>query len=104
MFDAGAVTLVHSLGKGIPRLINVICDQALLIGFAEEKSVIDEEIIKTCISEIQIPSEDIDLPHSRESESVPRQNLSSRSGLFVCLVAFAIALVGVILYLKLKTP
>lgn len=40
--------------KGTPRLINIICDRALLTGFVEEKVEIDEEIIQECAGELEI--------------------------------------------------
>jgi general secretion pathway protein A len=38
---------------GVPRLINTLCDTALLCGFAEEKSIVDEELLATAIEELQ---------------------------------------------------
>jgi type II secretory pathway predicted ATPase ExeA len=38
---------------GVPRLINTLCDTAMLCGFAEEKSVIDHDLIMTAIEELQ---------------------------------------------------
>ncbi|MFH1876524.1 MAG: AAA family ATPase [Candidatus Omnitrophota bacterium] len=45
--------LIYEFSKGTPRLINVLCDRALLCGFVREKRVFDEEIFKACIEELK---------------------------------------------------
>jgi general secretion pathway protein A len=46
IFDPGAIEAVAKHSRGIPRLINILCDMALVYGYAEEISVINEEIIE----------------------------------------------------------
>jgi general secretion pathway protein A len=41
-----ACELVHTSTGGVPRLINQVCDTALVYGFAEQRSPIDTEIIE----------------------------------------------------------
>lgn len=50
-FTDGAIKsiLVHS--NGTPRVINILCEHALLAGFVNETYLIDEEIIKACVTE-----------------------------------------------------
>ena len=50
-FTDDAVTAVHHFSKGTPRLINILCEHALLAGFVNETFTIDESIIKTCAKE-----------------------------------------------------
>ncbi len=45
--------LVYDFSRGIPRLINMLCDRALLGGFARNKKILDREIFKTCIEELR---------------------------------------------------
>ncbi len=47
VFTVPAVKLVCSFSKGSPRLINTICDNALLEGFLFREPVIGEAIIRT---------------------------------------------------------
>ncbi len=49
IFDARSCALVHRQSGGIPRLINVICDAALVYGFADERRSLDEELVKVVI-------------------------------------------------------
>jgi len=44
-FSADAVRLISRITGGIPRLINSVCDNALLLGFAESSPVITEQHI-----------------------------------------------------------
>jgi general secretion pathway protein A len=50
-FSAGALTAIHEFSKGVPRIINQLCDNALLTGYVTEIQVIDETVIKEVISE-----------------------------------------------------
>jgi type II secretory pathway predicted ATPase ExeA len=45
-FTAKALGLVHRLSDGIPRLINLICDRALLAGFSVQASRITPDMVR----------------------------------------------------------
>lgn len=51
-FTPGALRRVHAFSKGVPRLINVVCDRALLIGFTEEVREIQAGHVRRAIREI----------------------------------------------------
>jgi hypothetical protein len=38
---------------GVPRLINVLCDTALLCAFAEERTTVNEALVKAAVEELQ---------------------------------------------------
>lgn len=46
LFTDDAITLIHQVSQGTPRLINIICDHALLSGFAENKPTIDADVVR----------------------------------------------------------
>jgi len=46
LFSDSVIELIHQFSKGIPRLINTICDNALLEGFLLKKETIDLELIR----------------------------------------------------------
>ena len=50
LFDDLAGVAVHYFTQGIPRLINMLCDQALVYGFAEERQTID---LKTVVAVVE---------------------------------------------------
>ena len=43
IFQSDALEAIHEFSCGIPRRINRLCDLALLIGFAEQRTTIDRE-------------------------------------------------------------
>ncbi|MCA9320584.1 MAG: AAA family ATPase [Planctomycetes bacterium] len=54
-FSSRAVHLVYRYTRGVPRLVNLICDRALLTAFTEETHKITSEIILSAIREIEGP-------------------------------------------------
>ncbi len=46
MFTDGAVKAIYKYSRGLPRLVNTICDNALLEGFLFKAQIIDESVIK----------------------------------------------------------
>jgi len=52
IFDNGALEAVHHLAHGVPRRVNRLCDLALLIGFAEERSQIGESQVESIAEEL----------------------------------------------------
>ncbi len=45
--------IIYEFSKGIPRLINLLCDRALLLGFVRETKVLDKGIFTACIEELK---------------------------------------------------
>jgi general secretion pathway protein A len=45
LFSTEAIARVHDSATGIPRLINVLCDTALIYGYADQSHAIDTDII-----------------------------------------------------------
>jgi general secretion pathway protein A len=54
LFDPGSVQKIALYSKGIPRLINVICDNALLIAYATSKSKVSAKIIDEVARDLQL--------------------------------------------------
>jgi len=52
LFDSRAIRRVHALSGGVPRLINVICDRALLGAYAREKGVVDARIVQRAAAQV----------------------------------------------------
>jgi general secretion pathway protein A len=53
LFDRKAMEHVYAASGGIPRLINVICDRALLGAYTRGKQVVDLSIVKRAAREIE---------------------------------------------------
>ncbi|MGA9575311.1 MAG: AAA family ATPase, partial [Lysobacterales bacterium] len=52
IFKKSAVDRIYKLSGGIPRLINVLCDRALLGAYSEDKLQIDKKIIRVAANEV----------------------------------------------------
>ncbi len=55
LFTADAVALIYRASEGIPRLVNNICDNALLTGYASNKRQITAEIISDVAESLDLP-------------------------------------------------
>jgi general secretion pathway protein A len=51
-FTREATETIFNLSRGTPRLINILCDRALLSGFVKEIHIITEKIIVQCAREV----------------------------------------------------
>lgn len=51
IFTDKALELIFEFTKGVPRMINQICDSALLTGYVQEKKALDEHLILEVIDE-----------------------------------------------------
>lgn len=53
-FTEAALNGIFQFSQGTPRLINLLCDRALLLGFIKEQHTICENIIHKCIQDIAV--------------------------------------------------
>lgn len=51
LFSVAAVKMIHRSCDGIPRLINVVCDRALLGAYTHNRPMVDVDIARAAISE-----------------------------------------------------
>lgn len=73
-FTPAALRQLYRCSRGIPRVINVLCHRALLIGYTREERTIGPAIIRQAVREVRVPV--------RESPPV----LARSSFLFVTVV------------------
>jgi general secretion pathway protein A len=52
LFEADTLEVIHRYTGGVPRLINTLCDTALLCAFAEEKPTVSRDDIMAAIAEL----------------------------------------------------
>ena len=62
IFSEEAIAVIQTVSQGTPRVINIICDHALLTGFAESKPVISAELIEESVNDLHFPGEEYPLP------------------------------------------
>jgi general secretion pathway protein A len=53
VFDNGAIKAIYKYSKGIPRVINIVCDNALLTAFSMDQKHIGKSIIKDVIRDLE---------------------------------------------------
>ena len=53
-FPRDVTDVIHSRSRGVPRIINVICDAALVFGYAEERRQMDSALIEDVLSELEL--------------------------------------------------
>src|SRR5919197_4401229 len=51
-FDRPVTDRIHDRSGGVPRLINVIADAALVFGYGEERSIIDASLVDEVIADL----------------------------------------------------
>jgi general secretion pathway protein A len=105
IFTPDAMLRIHVFSAGYPRLINIICDHALLTGYAGGAKAIDVNLIRDCEKELRLP----DLPRaqavlSAEDKSLPAPateaptRASSRRTLIVLVFLLLAAFAGLMFY------
>ncbi len=77
-FTPEALTAVHALSGGVPRLINVVCDRALLAGYVQGVRVVAAAMVRQAAREV------------RGEDS--RRRLSTRLGLTMAATLFLAAI------------
>jgi general secretion pathway protein A len=55
-FPRDVTDAIHIRSRGVPRMINVICDGILLCGYAEESHTIDMALVRMAIEELESSS------------------------------------------------
>ncbi len=68
IFTEKALRRIATLSRGIPRVINIICDASLLAGFVDGVQSVDDWLVDETISEIQLDFFTQDKPDSAERQ------------------------------------
>ena len=69
-FPRQATDLIHARSGGVPRIINVICDAALVFGYAEERRHFDARVILEVLDELETTGV---LPPASAMPAIPRR-------------------------------
>ncbi len=111
LFKPEAVRKVYAFSHGYPRLVNIICDHALLTGYSGGKKTIDAGVIKECEKELKIPINDTnkernDLEFFEPKESpfsvLQNQSTGKRIGYFALIVLLFVVTGYFLFNLQLK--
>jgi type II secretory pathway predicted ATPase ExeA len=100
IFSADAIHEIFLFSNGIPRLINVICDLALLSGYLDNSDTIEAQIIKECAEQLRLPGEKAESAQQKP-ESLPevrRKPLGTKM-VSVALLALMLIVLGYVYFL-----
>ena len=98
LFSAAAVRKLAKYSQGVPRIINLICDRALLGCFSEERATVDVKMVQRAAREVfgSRPSQS----NIKTSKKITMANYANRSyGRPAALLAVAAAIVVAVLNL-----
>lgn len=56
LISRAAIEAVHSFSRGFPRLINIICENALISAYARQSQTVTERIVEDVASEFRLES------------------------------------------------
>ena len=71
-FSLEAVTLIHQRSGGIPRTINVICDNALISGMALGRPCVNQAIVVEVCRDLHLTANRVETSSVRESRAVTK--------------------------------
>jgi len=57
IFTPDAVFAIHRASRGIPRIINLICEHSLILGYVEQIAEISERVILTVAAELDLDTQ-----------------------------------------------
>lgn len=78
LFSAAALRRIFRYSGGLPRLINVLCDRALLVAYSEDARQVDRGEVRTAIAELR-----------RQSRPRGRRLLATAAGLTATMLVAA---------------
>jgi len=98
-FTEGAIQKIYHYSHGIPRLINNICDNALLLGYANDTPIISEKTVRECVVDLDLQKGSKN--HGRPCRGEPGKGRQRRSIVYFSLLVLLLALLasGVFLFL-----
>jgi putative secretion ATPase (PEP-CTERM system associated) len=70
-FPREATDAIHVRSRGVPRIINVICDAALVFGYAEERRTVDLALVQEVLAELELTGVLPPIGATNMTESIP---------------------------------
>ena len=83
-FPREVTDVIHQRSRGVPRIVNVICDAALVFGYAEERRQMDLPLIREVLTELDttglLPPQAATGGPAPDDRPVPRQIDAAAAG------------------------
>ncbi len=82
IFDRSALREIHKVTGGLPRLINIVCDSALLTGYAREMTTLGANVIREVANDLDLPNAGNGASVDEDDEAEPEKKKSGWLELF----------------------
>lgn len=69
IFSPGALDAIHCYSKGIPRIINLLCDHALITAYAESRNDVPTVIIDNIAKEFGLHDQAVNAPRKSAADN-----------------------------------
>ena len=79
IFKSAALRRIHEVASGTPRLVNIVCDSALLLGYAREKDTLGADVIEEVTRDLGLVDRE-EVPESATHSTQAQER--KRRGLF----------------------
>jgi hypothetical protein len=77
VFENEALRAVHRITKGVPRLINALCEQALIEAYCDGKPMVEAEMVVKVAAQGDLGLEE-SCPEDRDLETNSVRSIMSR--------------------------
>ena len=104
IFSKSAVKAIHQYSRGYPRVINILADNSLLLGYSRGTKPITPQMVKQCHEDLSLdssfPKDEQKMPEPQETEELKRGYVTrywKRAAVlcfFIALVAFGMTQTG----------
>jgi len=81
LFNKHAIDLIYHYAKGIPRNINSLCDNALLLGYSQTKKTITGDMIEECHTDMSPGKSPLRRNDAEKIDKQPEKIQRKRTGL-----------------------
>ncbi|NIM96523.1 MAG: AAA family ATPase, partial [candidate division Zixibacteria bacterium] len=101
-FTPGALHKIYTYAQGVPRLINTICNNSLLSGYAGDTPIVNEKIVRECAADLRLERAP-KIQRSLERKKRGGKRKLSLAYELLAVILFGLLLVGAGLFLLAKS-
>lgn len=78
VFDVDAIALIHRISRGLPRLINRLCNAALVSAYAAQQTIVSRILMEEVVSQQMPKTARVTAPKVVDRDQVPRIERTGR--------------------------
>jgi hypothetical protein len=92
IFSKKVIKAIHGYARGYPRMINILCDNAFLLGYSNGKKHITVEMIEECYNDLQLPESFLQKDSDSTIKQEPKAPVSVKKMPYLRAAVFTILL------------